>query len=527
VLLKAIRLFTLSALLMPGAWYAWQWRAMPHASEYHDDGIYYVSGKAMAETGRYVIESLPSEPMQTKYPPLWPATLSLAWRMDPFYPDNLTVAMLLCWIWLPVSMGLLYLWWRSAGLSTDLGMALCVAWALNPYVVLFSSAMLSEMQFTCLLIATLLCLRPEGLKWAAAAGFLAGMTFLSRTAGIALLPVGMSVYLLRGSAPGVVAFCGAMLPSVAGWALWAGANRAEGNDAITLYYTNYFGFYLSIFEWRELHLYLWKNLDGMLRGLGALVLPDTTQSLVDKVLAETIGVAGIIGVYRMARGPNRDIYGPYAGFAVIYGLMLVVWHFPPTERLMLPVAPLWLAGLLTELVRLGRNMAAVFQKPDRGQRVAGGIMAGIVVALGMYCGARQFALLTEGLDSFYSEHSRRLEQSEPAMTWIRENLPVGARILSENDPLLYLRTGRRGAALQVMLTTIHWYREDHTARTADYLAAADLARKNRLEYLVLNDWDFARDMPAAEQEKIIRALHADPRLEQLYASGPTRVFRVR
>ncbi len=500
---------------------------MPHASEYHDDGVYFVGAKGMAESGRYAIESLPAEPMQTKYPPLWPATLSLAWRATPHYPENLPLAMLLCWIWLPVSLVLLHAWWRSAGLSTDLALGLCVVWALNPYVVLFSSAMLSEMQFTCLLVGTLLCFRGEGVWWAVLAGVLAGLTFLSRTAGIALFPVGVAVYLLRSNPLRAGVFGGAMLPAVVGWMLWAGANRTPGSDAVTLYYTNYFGFYLSIFEWQEIHLYLWKNLDGMLRGLGALVLPDTSKSLIDKVLAETIGVAGLIGVYRMAQGADRKIYGPYIGFAGIYALMLVVWHFPPTERLMLPVAPLWLAGLATELIRLGANMTAVFRKPDRGQRVAGGIMAGIVLALGFYCGARQFGLLTEGLDSFYSQHAARLEQSEPAMKWIRDNLPSGARILSENDPLLYLRTGRRGAALQVMLTTIHWYREDHAARTADYLAAPERARQQRLDYFVLNDWDFARDMPAEEQEKIIQALHTDARLEELYASGPTRVYRVR
>ena len=77
---------------------------MPHASEYHDDGIYYVRAKSLAENGTFAIDSLPNPPAQTKSPPLFPAVLSIAWHMEPHYPDNLPSAMLLCWIWLPLTL---------------------------------------------------------------------------------------------------------------------------------------------------------------------------------------------------------------------------------------------------------------------------------------------------------------------------------------------------------------------------------------------------------------------------------------
>ena len=111
------------------------------------------------------------------------------------------------------------------------------------------------------------------------------------------------------------------------------------------------------------------------------------------------------------------------------------------------------------------------------------------------------------------------------MIWIRENLPAGARVFSENDPLLYLRTGRRGA--RPFPKTIHWYREDLMSATADLASAAEDARKMKLDYLVLNDWDWARDMPAEEHAKLMKQLKNDARLTQLYASGPTAVYSVR
>ena len=51
---------------------------LPSFGDLHDDSLYYVSAKSLADGGGYRIESLPGEPAQTKYPPLYPLLLSLA-----------------------------------------------------------------------------------------------------------------------------------------------------------------------------------------------------------------------------------------------------------------------------------------------------------------------------------------------------------------------------------------------------------------------------------------------------------------
>jgi len=292
-----------------------------------------------------------------------------------------------------------------------------------------------------------------------------------------------------------------------------------------MYYVNYFGYYLAIFEWREAHLYAWKNLDGMLRGLGALLLPDTTRSLFDKILAQTLAIGGIIGAARLVRQKRDSIYIPYAAFSVVYAALLVIWHFPPNERLMLPVAPFWLAGLYVELRRLAENITSVFRKSVGSQKIAGGMLLASLGGVLFLCGVRQWDLLTTGLPRFYEEHAERLEKSEPAMAWIRQNVPQEAKFLTENDPLLYLRTGRQGMGM--MLTTIHWYREDHEARTADHANAPQHAKLHGAEYFLLNEWDYSRDMPEEEHQKILKALRSDRRLEMLFQSGPSAVYRVR
>jgi len=530
LLISGLRWFTLMVVLLPGAWCAWTWRSMPHASYFHDDGLYYVSAKSLAESGEYTIESLPTQPAQTKYPPLLPAILSIAWHLDPHYPDNLPYAMFLCWMWLPLSMLVYRLWLQRAGFSPDEVLLLCVVWAVNPYIVLFSTIMLSEMPFTFILLSALLCLNAGKPKsgnwhWAAIAGVLSGLAFLTRTAGIALLPAAIAYYGLRGKWRQLGVFAAGMLPSVVGWAMWSARNRTPGTDDVTLYYTNYFGYFLSSFQWKEIHLYVWKNIDGMVHGLGSLLLPFVTDSVLEKVLAECLAIAGIIGVVRLVRANWNSIYIPYATFAVIYILMLAVWNFPANERFMIPVAPLWLAGFLTEMKRVAANIAGVFRKPETSQKVAGGIIVAFFLLAAYICGSRQWTLLTDGLPRFYEDHADRLRRSEPSMAWIRDRLPLDARFVALNDPLLYLRTGRRGAA--VFPPTIYWYRGDQAARVASYENSPAFAVSQKLQYVLVSDWDWSKEYTAEYHQKIVRSLQNDPRLEEIHHQGPTTVYRVR
>src|SRR3954471_19102780 len=90
----------LTGLLLPSAVFLWGNSDLPQFGDYHDDGIYFVCAKSLA-AGEYRIESLPGAPAQTKYPPLYPLLLSLAWRINPAFPENLRIAAWLSWLSLP------------------------------------------------------------------------------------------------------------------------------------------------------------------------------------------------------------------------------------------------------------------------------------------------------------------------------------------------------------------------------------------------------------------------------------------
>ncbi len=87
--------------LLPSAWTAWRARDGPHLGYLHDDAIYWVCAQSLAAGHGYRIASLPGEPYQTKYPPLYSLLLSAIWRIDPLFPRNLALAHLLAWLMVP------------------------------------------------------------------------------------------------------------------------------------------------------------------------------------------------------------------------------------------------------------------------------------------------------------------------------------------------------------------------------------------------------------------------------------------
>jgi hypothetical protein len=74
----------------------------PSAGTFHDDGIYLVTAKSLAQGDGYRILSLPSEAVQTKYPFLFPVALAAVWKLLPDFPANLPALRLLTLFWTAV-----------------------------------------------------------------------------------------------------------------------------------------------------------------------------------------------------------------------------------------------------------------------------------------------------------------------------------------------------------------------------------------------------------------------------------------
>ncbi len=230
----------------------------------------------------------------------------------------------------------------------------------------------------------------SGVSVALVAGALGGLAYLTRNAGIVMLASSPLVYWMRRKRMHAVAFFGGMIPFVLGWTLWSRANILHTSDPDVIYYTSYTIHYLNNVTLQSVPSLLWKNLDALLTSLGSYVLPQVFTIGLLKGIAWVTAITMIAGVVRLVRAGHGTAYAYFgAGSAVL----LLVWNFPPNERLALVLLPLALAGLVYELKNFLATMAKGLKHPKMDQRVVGAMMIGIVglillgsLALQLYVG---------------------------------------------------------------------------------------------------------------------------------------------
>lgn len=520
-----VTLVLLILLLIPSALFLWHNSDLPQFGDIHDDSVYYVSAKSLAE-GHYRIESLPGQPAQTKYPPLYPLLLSIAWRVEPHFPQNLPIAAWLSWLGLPAMLAGLAALYPRLGISGVRKWILLFLLAVNPYIILFSATLLSELWFTALLAAALLLVEksaePESPSaWALAAGIAGGAAYLMRSAGIVLFASGfLYLWLLRKQRSKALVFAASMFPFVAGWTLWARLHQLHTDDIALVYYVDYFRYEVINISLHNLHLVLWKNLDGLIWGLGSLVLPKVTDSLLMKILAVSLGVGMVSGIVRLVRSGRALHYAMYSAGAAF---MLVIWHFPPNERFVLPLVPLAFAGLLTEMEHFVGMVRSSLHHKDVSQRVAAAVMACAVVLILGGSFALQAYVGGVFLQETAQQHRARNADHRAAYSWIRANLPPDAAVIAYNDPVLYLYTGR--ASISRPLPPSLWYTEDHARAVELYRELPTYARIHGADYVYYTTADLRRDMGDSDTTAIENAIRSSAGLTRIYQSGIGTIYR--
>lgn len=519
-----IALAVLCAALLPSAWLAWSWRSMPQTGIYHDDAIYLVSAKALAEGKGYRIASLPGEPFQTKYPPLYPALLSLIWRVDPSFPGNLPKVMLVAWLALAGSVLLAWRLFATAGGFGEwesVGMAAFLA--LSPAMVQFGVLAMSELPFCVLVFACLIAAERGNALWA---GVWAALAFLTRGAALPLLVTVPAVFIWRqrgasGGAGGWRAaglFVAIMLPAVAGWQWWAAAHRAAA-DPLTLFYTDYFRYHrldVPLSEWPDLAVF---NLNPLVKGLAELVLFDEDEGMVALTLARLLMAGMILGTVRLAR---QGRFLQVSCFGALYLLQFLFWNYPPTHRFLLPLAPLAVAGLWTELKSLGGIIRVAFAKKG-ADRVVATVMASFLVLLGVSAARYAYAGVFRFLPPVFASRASLIKEKREAYAWMAGQSGTQA-VLSYQDPLDYLYTGRRGYSLRVPPSLIK--RGDKAEMAKFFATLPAMIREHGIELVVLGAADYQMDRPDVTL-KAYRDVITGGQFELAFKHGATRVYRVK
>lgn len=511
------------AALAPSAYLAWTLRTMPHLGFYHDDSIYWVSARSLATGDGYRIQSLPGQPYQTKYPPLYPTLLAGIWKLDPRFPANLPLATLFAWLLLPIFLGTLWVLLRDYGFSLRERYLMILIAGLSPVTAVFAFSLMPELLFTALLLASMIlaerAAKPDAPQWLPLlAGICAALAYLTKSIAAPLLLTVPLCFILRKHFRKAAIFFATMLPAVAGWQWWVARHLTSSWDLVTLYYTNYVGFQIYNVPLHDLPLVIWYNLDGFLMGAGKLLIFDLPYG--SKHLERVLAIAAIAGCVRLATR-TRALQYPLAALGM--SAILLVWHFPPDQRFVFPLYPLLLMGLATEVRNICGVLRLTWAKPAFADRFVaagfGALLAGLA-AFAIFCTVFGLSRLIPDLFASYrADFSAR----ERAYEWIDRNVPRDANVYAYQDPVMFLYTGHR--AVHIPIPPKFLYHSDDSSIDKLMGSMADFARGYQLDYLLLTPDDYYRDLDAKGTHGLTEAMRSSA-FQQLYGASQVAVYKL-
>ena len=206
-----------------------------------DDATYVSTARSLARGTGYRHIQTPGEPLQTRYPPLYPALLSLGFRFGQDYPANWPLLLM------PGAVAASALWWLSVAywrrifdapsrlLLSAAGLAL-----VSPVVLAFVRYTMSDLLYGALSIGALLCLdtqRGHSARRDAAlllaGGLLVALSILTRSIGITLLFGALFGLALQRRWANAGVLLGLVLACCGPWWAWQMQAAAENGDLQT------------------------------------------------------------------------------------------------------------------------------------------------------------------------------------------------------------------------------------------------------------------------------------------------------
>lgn len=195
----------------------------------HDDGVYAVAGKSLAEGKGFKLLHVVGQPAEIKYPFVYPAILSLVWLANPHFPQNVPALNYITIAFTLAACGLIYVYLRKAqrfpGWLSLIVIALVTA---HFFFIYFFSSVMSEGPYLFFSLLTLLAahratkngpeISPGNLGILVA---LSCVTFLTRVPGIALIGAIGTWLLITGQWKNALRYgAGCLAFGIMPWALW-------------------------------------------------------------------------------------------------------------------------------------------------------------------------------------------------------------------------------------------------------------------------------------------------------------------
>jgi hypothetical protein len=434
---------------------------------WQDDAIYLATARSIAEGSGYRHIEIPGAPPQSKYPPLFPALLSLVWRAAPDYPDNVK------WMLLPgavsaaalVALSVAY-WRRFFGTQGVELAALTALAALSPSLLSMTRFAMSDLPYAALALAGLWFVdahaearsakraagtegasRVEAQRLLLGAAWCLAAAIWTRSIGISVAAGGVAYLAWRGWYRDAAALALLVALFVSPWWLHQLSSLAAGPGSAPLLLLES---ELDYASWRPrelgaLPLVVFQNLfkqafgllyfelalpaEPLLRALG----PAGRSNLGLHALAWTLAGLLALGFAVSARRRLRALH--FAALA--YAAMMLAYPGDP-YRFALPWAPF-------ALYLLARGFSAI---------AAAGTVFLACVALPLFA-VEAYHLANPDPARFpFRTEARSFTELRRLEDWVRANTHPSDVIASADFAALYLATGRRGYFLWPILDPV-------------------------------------------------------------------------
>ena len=409
------------------------------AGVFQDDGIYVILGKALASGQGYRYLNLPGAPYATHYPPGYPLFLAMLWKLSPEFPQNVGLFTFANAGFLALAAFVTFHFARARLRLSSLGAAVvALAGSVSVPAIIFGVFALSEPMFMALLLTVLLYAErvSERATWRDAlfVGLAGGALAMVRTTGMFVVPAFALVLLFRRRfVPALCALLGCAV-FIVPWHMWVAAHGREIPAILLGKYGPYDAWLTNAVREHGLQFVLrvvWTNARAL---YGMVWVMFTGSEASPRALHPPVAIVATVilalGTWRFARRAPVS-----AWFLAAYMALVIVWPFEPT-RFVWALLPLFCA-----MVALG--IGAVLEwRPVGAPRQLARVVS--LVACGLLVGGFGWYNVN-GIRQQWRDSVPRVTaaRATPVVEWVRASTRPTDVIAMEDDPLLYLYTGRR------------------------------------------------------------------------------------
>jgi hypothetical protein len=210
----------------------------------------------------------------------------------------------------------------------------------------------------------------------------------------------------------------------------------------------------------------------------------------------------------------------YAFFGGVSLAMLLVWHYQPNQRFVLPLAPLLLAGFCVEVLTLAEWFRKAIIHVSRGRRLVAFSIAGCLVTILTVGLVLQISMDVGVIPNLFRNDRSNTLAYRSLYGWIASHLPPDANILWQDDTALYLATGRHSVSFVVPPREFTATGGD-AGEAARYRKIAEYARQQRMDYVLL------AKIGTRHNDEVLRDAAANPKLEPVHEEQGGILYRVR